>query len=212
MTIEVWKQQLFGGYRKVASNLHVSLSEGHVYASWKKTTIFSDKRIPVSDSLAAVILGARREPCPYVGTQPKYGRFKSGYACHDRTIGEDCNTIEHCSACGYFRFYSGNPRFRAFVTGEYGDDEGHPYLTYLTADRTYGTLTEADCTANGELTTVQSHDDSTLIFWVHSANQSENGLRKAWSRAFPDATVLFRGGKYTILSDPIRTPALQASY
>lgn len=204
MTIEIWKKKPFGNYRKAANGLYVYLREGHACASWVSNPIGRSKDIPVSDELAAEVLKARRVPCPHVGTQPVYSMLgKPGYTCRDKSSGEDCNTVEKCTVCGYWDSYSGNPSFRAFATGEYSDG-GHPNRTYLKSEVPHGTVTEADW-SGGHLTLPSG--SGTLIIWAKGGHLREDGAEKAAEQAFPNAEFVAEFEAYFVLRDGVRMAA-----
>lgn len=209
MSIQVWKKSLFGSYHKVASGLYVYIREGRAFASWVSSPVGTSKAIPVSDELAASVLGAKRMSCPHVGTQPAYSMFgKPGYTCRDKTVAEECSTIENCTVCGYRTRYDGNPRFRAaFGSGELSDG-GHPHRTYLTADKPQGRIMDA-AWEEGRLTTTPGN--GALIIWARSIwHVNDNGAEQAARRTFPEADMLSAEYRYLILQDDRVVASTQA--
>jgi hypothetical protein len=208
VAIEIWKQQLFKGYRKISSQLYVFIYQGSAFASWKQSPISGGKRIPVSEELAAHILDARRMPCPHEGTQPTYSLLgKPGYTCREKSSGEDCRTVEHCSVCGYLAYSDGNPRFRAaFGSGEYSV-EGHPSKTYLASTQELAVLTEASWDTEKKQLTMPSGDDSSLVVWVRGSHLKIDGSYRSLRQQFPKAEHLhgWDFSRFFIFKDENRT-------
>jgi hypothetical protein len=109
--------------------------EGKAFATWKfKPVKTSTRRIAVSDELAAEVLYAKRGMCSFTGKQPTYSLLPThGYTCRDKTVGEECSTVEYCTECGYYTRYPGNPRFRAALLDGQVNDDGHPERSRLKA-------------------------------------------------------------------------------
>lgn len=192
MKISVCKAPFWRGRqpRPLREGLTIILEQGTAFATWKHNPIMPgyQRRIPISDELAEIALGATRGPCSYNGKSPMFGYFKDGYTVRDgASATDDAVTVEHCTECGFSGRYEGNPRFRRAM----GDGDGGLYLhderTRLAAPTTRATLMEADwdeerkllvpSTASGELVVVVNRNSYPQ--WTIQSNSSTIGSSAA---------------------------------
>lgn len=183
-SVEVWQTRFLRKPEKVDDKLSAYLHKGKAYATWAKV----HAKIPVSVELA-MELGARREPCPYVGQSPQHGYFKTGYTVQGGLVNDlEGSSIEHCDVCGYLNTYSGSPEGRRIRTG-YASPNIHPARIILVAEQLEPCL-EADWDeAQQELVPV--NQEGRLIIWL--------GSTKSAIKNFPESTILLEMAGCTIL-------------